>query len=110
MTKLDYVKSMSNIFPEFNDDDHMKFIRIKELLDKNNKVIYPEVLNVIFYYNVNKMNDQFTKLSEFLIQKLNSECDNDVEKLMYLIEESIPKKVSSLNKHKPLTIKQLNDF
>ena len=110
MTKLDYVKSMSNIFPEFNDDDHMKFIRIKELLDKNNKVIYPEVLNVIFYYNVNKMNDQFTKLSEFLIEKLKSECDNDVEKLMYLIEESIPKKVSSLNKHKPLTIKQLNDF
>ena len=110
MSKLDYVKSMSYIFPEFNDDDHMKFIRIKELLNKNNKVIYPEVLNVIFYFNVNKMNDQFTKISEFLIEKLKNECDNDVEKLMYLIETGSPKKASSLNKHKPLTINQLNDF
>ena len=110
MSKLDYVKAMSYIYPEFNDDDHMMFIRIKELLDKNNKVIYPEVLNVIFYCNVNKMNDQFTKISEFLLEKLKNECDNDVEKLMYLIETGSPKKTNSLNKHKPLNIKQLNDF
>jgi hypothetical protein len=56
------------------------------------------------------MNDQFTKLSEFLIEKINNECDNDVEKLMYLIETGVAKKTNSLNRHKPLTIKQLNDF
>ena len=110
MSKLDYVKAMSIIYPELNDDDHMRFVRVMDLLDKNNKVIYPEVLNLAFYCNVNKMNDQFTKISEFLIQKLNDECDNDVDKLMYLIETGSPKKTNSLNRHKPLTIKQLNDF
>ena len=109
MTKLEYVKSMSKIFPEFNDDDHMRFVRIMDVLDRNNKVIYPEILNIIFYCNVNKMNDQFTKICEFLIDKLNDECENNVEKLMYLIESGSTKK-KSLNLHKPLTIKQLEDF
>ena len=109
MTKLEYVKAMSKNFPEFNDDDHMRFIRIIEVVDKNNKVIYPELLNIIFYCNVNKMNDQFTKICEFLIEKLNNECDNNIEKLMYLIESGSPKK-KSLNLHKPLTINQLDNF
>ena len=101
MTKLEYVKAMSRFFPEFNDDDHMRFVRITEVLDKNNKVMYPEVLNIIFYCNVNKMNDQFTKICEFLISKLNNECENNVEKLMYLIETGSTKK-KSLQLHPPL--------
>ena len=109
MTKLEYVKSMSNIFPEFNDDDHMRFVRIMEVLDKNNKVIYPEILNIIFYSNVNKMNDHFTRICEFLLEKLNNECDNNVEKLMYLIETGSTKK-KSLNLHKPLNISQVENY
>ena len=109
MTKLEYVKAMSRFFPEFNDDDHMRFVRITEVLDKNNKVMYPEVLNIIFYCNVNKMNDQFTKICEFLISKLNNECENNVEKLMYLIETGSTKK-KSLQLHPPLTINQVEDY
>ena len=109
MTKLEYVKSMSRIFPEFNDDDHMRFVRIMEVLDRNNKVIYPEILNLIFYCNFNKMNDQFTKICEFLLEKLNGECDNNVEKLMYLIESGSTKK-NSLNLHKPLTVKEIENY
>ena len=64
MTKLEYVTSMSKLFPEFNDDDHMRFIRIMELLDKNNKVIYPELLNIIFYSNVHIF---FTSIISLLV-------------------------------------------
>ena len=109
MTKLEYVKSMSKIFPEFNDDDHMRFIRIMEKLDKNNRVIYPEILNIIFYCNINKMNDHFTKICEFLVEKLNEECENNVEKLMYLIESGSTKK-KSLKLHEPLTIKEIENY
>ena len=109
MTKLEYVKAMSRIFPEFNDDDHMRFIRIMEVLDKNNKVMYPEVLNIIYYCNINKMNDPFTKICEFLIEKLNKECENNIEKLMYLIETGSTKK-KSLDQHIPLTITQVENF
>jgi len=75
MTKLEYVTAMSRIFPELNDDDHMRFIRIMDVLDKNNKVMYPEILNIIFYGNANKMSDHFTKICEFLLEKLNNECE-----------------------------------
>ena len=109
MTKLEYVKSMTPIFPEFNDDDHMRFVRIMDILDKNNKVIYPELLNIIFYCNVNKMNDQFTKICEFFLEKLSTECENNIEKLMYLIESGSTKK-KSLNLHKPLTINQVENY
>ena len=110
MTKLEYVTAMSHIFPEFNDDDHMRFVRIMEVLDKNNKVIYPEILNIIYYCNINKMNDHFTKICEFLLEKLNGECENNVERLMYLIETGQVKKTISLNRHKPLTAKQIENF
>ena len=53
MSKLEYVKAMSIIYHELNDDDHMRFVRVMDLLDKNNKVIYPEVLNLVFYCNIN---------------------------------------------------------
>ena len=110
MTKLEYVTAMSRIFPELNDDDHMRFIRIMDVLDKNNKVMYPEILNIIFYGNANKMSDHFTKICEFLLEKLNNECENNVEKLMYLIESGQIKKTLSLNKHKPLTVNQIENF
>ena len=110
MTKLEFVTAMSHFFPEFNDDDHMRFVRIMEVIDKDNKIIYPELLNFIFYYNVNKMNDHFTKICEFLLKKLREECDNDVEKLMYLIETGLYKKAKSLYKPKPLTFKQIENF
>ena len=109
MTKLEYVKAMSKIFPEFSDEDHMRFVRIMEVLDKNDKVVYPEILNIIFYCNINKMNDQFTKICEFLIDKLDNECENSVEKLMYLIGTGSTKK-KSLNLPKPLTINQIENY
>ena len=110
MTKLEYVQSISKLLPEFNDDDHMRFIRIMDLLDSNNKVIYPELLNTIFYANINKKNDQFTILSEFLLEKLKNECQNDIQRLMFLIENNPKVKISSLNQHKPLTIEEVSDF
>ena len=110
MTKLEFVKSIAKIFPEFNDDDHMRFIRIMDLLDKNNKVIYPELLNIIFYGNPKKQNDKFTKISEFLLEKLNNECQNDINRLMYLIENNPKQRISTLNQHKPLTLEQVENF
>jgi len=110
MTKLEFVTAMSHFFPEYNDDDHMRFVRIMEVIDKDNKIIYPELLNSIFYCNVNKMNDHFTKICEFLLKKLKEECDNDIEKLMYLIETGLYKKTKSLNKPKPLSFRQIENF
>ena len=110
MTKLEYVTSMSKLFPEFNDDDHMRFIRIMELLDKNNKVIYPELLNIIFYANVNKKKDQFTIICEFLLDKLKKECKNDIQILMYLIEDDPKKRITSLKQHEPLSIEQFQKY
>ena len=110
MTKLEYVQSISKILPEFNDDDHMRFIRIMDLSDSNNKVIYPELLNIVFYANINKKNDQFTIISEFLLEKLRNECQNDIERLMFLIENNPKMKISSLNRHKPLSIEEVFNF
>ena len=110
MTKLEYVRSISKLFPEFNDDEHMRFLRIMELVDKNNRVIYPELLNVIFYANINKKNDQFTIICEFLLEKLRKECENDIEKLMYLIEDKHEVRIPSLKQHEPLTIEQFEKF
>ena len=110
MTKIEYAKSMSKLFPEFNDDDHMRFVRIMNLLDKNNKIIYPELLNIIFYENINKKNDQFTIICEFLLEKLKQECQNDVERLMYLIEDNPKSRITSLKQHEPLTFSQLEKY
>ena len=110
MTKLEYVQSLSKKFPEFNDDDHMRFVRIMELLDKNNKIKYPELLNIVFYANINKQNDQFTKICEFLLDKLRNECQNDIQRLMYLIENNPKTRITALNQHKPLTIEQFHNF
>ena len=110
MTKLEYVQSMSKLFPEFNDDDHMRFIRIMNLIDNDNNVIYPELLNIIYYKNIHKKNDQFTIICEFLLEKLNNECDNDIKKLMFLIENNPKKRISGINQYKPLTIEIFDNF
>ena len=110
LTKLQYVLSFSGILPEFSDDDHMRFIRITNMFDNNGKVIYPEVLNLIYYFNKSKLSDPFTKLCQTLIDKVKQECNNDIENLMYLIDIGIPKKQSTLNVHKPLTVQQIKKY
>ena len=47
LTKLQYVSAVSDLLPEFSDEDHMRFIRISNLFDKDGKIIYPELLNLI---------------------------------------------------------------
>ena len=110
MTKLEYVQSMSKLFPEFNDDDHMRFVRIMELVDKNNKIKYPELLNTIFYTNFNKKNDHFTIICEFLLEKLNTICNKDIQRLMYLIEDDPKVRITTLKRHEPLTFEQVDNF
>ena len=55
------------------------------------------------------MKDQLTKICEFLIEKLDNECENNVKKLMYLIETGSVKN-KSLNIPKPLTINQIENY
>ena len=110
MTKLEYVNSISRNFPEFNDDEHMRFIRIMDLLDKENKVKYPELLNTIYYKNINKKNDQFTIICEFLLEKLENECQNDIKKLMHLIENNPKSRISNIEQYKPLTFELFENF
>ena len=110
LSKLDYVKAVSNLIPEFNDEDHMRFLRITNMFNNSGEVKYPEVLNLIFFYNNDKLNDKFMKLCHILSNLLNNECKNDVESLMYLIEKGSTKKANILGIHKPLTPEQIKIF
>ena len=110
LTRLQYVSAMSDLLPEFTDDDHMRFIRISNLFDKEGKILYPELLNILYYFNKSKLSDPFTKLCQSLIEILDEKCNNDIEVLMYLIETGIPKKKFSLIVHKPLTSYQIKKF
>ena len=110
LTKLQYVSAVSDILPEFTDEDHMRFIRISNLFDKEGKILYPELLNVIYYFNKSKLSDPFTKLCQTFIEILEQQCNNDIEVLMYLIETGIPKKKFSLITHKPLTSYQIKKY
>ena len=110
LTRTQYVLSVSDILPEFSDEDHMRFLRISNLFDKRGNILYPELLNLIYYYNKSKLSDPFTKLCQTLIEILEQKCNNDVEVLMYLIETGIPKKKFSLISHKPLTSYQIKKF
>ena len=110
LTKFEFVKVVSILFPEFKDDDHIKFLRITNKLDKNGDVVYPDMLNLIFFYNKEKLNDNFTKLCKTLSNLLINECNNDVECLMYLIERGSTKKANSLIIHKPLNFEQIQNF
>ena len=110
LTKLQYVSAVSDILPEFTDEDHMRFIRISNLFDKEGKILYPELLNLVYYFNKTKLSDPFTKLCQTLIEILEQKCNNDIEVLMYLIDTGIPKKKFSLITHKPLTSYQIKKF
>ena len=110
LPKLIYVKAVATLLPEFKDDDHMKFLRITNMFDKYGDVTYPEMLNLIFFYNKEKLSDNFTKLCQILSNLLINECKNDVESLMYLIEKGNTKKTNSLVIHKPLTFEQIKIF
>ena len=110
LPKLVYVKAVANLLPEFKDEDHMKFLRITNMFDKYGEVTYPEMLNLIFFYNKEKLSDSFTKLCQVLSNLLINECKNDVESLMYLIERGNTKKTNSLIIHKPLTFEQIRNF
>ena len=110
LSKLDYVKAVSFILPELKDEDHMRFLRITNMFNKSGNVKYPEVLNLIFFYNNDKLNDKFMKLCHILSNLLNNECKNDVESLMYLIEKGSTKKANIIGIHKPLTQEQIKSF
>ena len=110
LTKIQYVSALTDLLPEFTDEDHMRFIRISNLFDKEGKILYPELLNMIYYFNKSKLSDPFTKLCQTLIEMLEEKCNNDIEVLMYLIETGIPKKKFSLIIHKPLTSYQIKKF
>ena len=110
LTRIQYVLSIQDILPEFTDEDHMRFIRIKNLFDKEGKIIYPELLNIIYYFNKSKLSDPFTLLCQTFIEILEEKCNNDIEVLMNLIETGIPKKKFSLIAHKPLTSYQVKKY
>ena len=110
LPKLVFVKAVANLLPEYKDDDHMKFLRITNMFDKFGDVKYPEMLNLIFFYNKEKLSDNFTKLCQILSNLLINECKKDVESLMYLIEKGSTKKTNSLIIHKPLTFEQIKAF
>ena len=110
LSKLDYVKAVGNILPELTDDDHMRFLRITNMFSKTGEVKYPELLNLIFFYNNDKLSDKFMKLCHVLSNLLKTECKNDVESLMYLIEKGSTKKANIIGIHKPLTPDQVKSF
>ena len=110
LTRINYVLALSNILPEYNDVDHMRFVRITDMFDKYGNIRYPEVLNLIFFYNKERLSDPFSKLCQLLSNILINECGNDVERLMYLISKGNTKKGSSLTIHKPLTTEQIKIF
>ena len=110
LSKLDYVKAVETILPELKDEDHMRFLRITNMFNNCGEVKYPELLNLIFFYNNDKLNDKYMKLCHVLSNLLSNECKNDVESLMYLIEKGSTKKANIIGIHKPLTPEQVKSF
>ena len=110
VTRSDYIIVINKILSEYEDIDHMRFIRITDMFDKYGNVKYPDVLNLIFFYNKDKLSDQFSRLCLLLSNILKNECDNDVERLMYLISKGTTKKATSLKVHRPLTLEEIKKF
>ena len=110
LTKLEFVKAVTPLFPEFTDQDHLLFLRVTNMLDKDGNVTYTKLLNYIYYFCNDKLNDPFTKMCEILSNYLVKECDEDIEKLMYLIDTGIAQKKTSLIVHQPLSINQIKTF
>jgi len=110
LTKIEFVTAVTPLLPEFNDQDHLLFLRVTNMFDKDGNVTYTEYLNLIYYFNKEKLSDPFTKLCQILSNILVKECNEDIENLMYLIDIGIPKKKTSLIIHQPLTVKQIQTF
>ena len=110
LTKLEFVKALTPLFPEFTDQDHLLFLRVTNMFDKEGNITYTKLLNYIYYFCGEKLNDPFTKMCEILSNVLKSQCDEDIEKLMYLIDTGSAIKKTSLIIHQPLTINQIKKF
>ena len=59
LSKVEYVKLVNTFLPEYKDDDHIKFLRITNMFDRFGNVKYPDVLKLIFFYNKEKLDDNF---------------------------------------------------
>ena len=110
LTKLEFVKALTALFPEFTDQDHLLFLRVTNMLDNEGNVAYTKLLNYIYYFCGEKLNDLFTKMCEILSNTLINQCDEDIEKLMYLIDTGVAQKKTSLIVHQPLSINQIKKF
>ena len=110
LTKIDYIYAINNILFEYEDIDHMRFIRVTDMFDEFQNIKYPDVLNLIFFYNKDKLSDPFVHLCLLLCNILKNECDNDVEKLLYLISSGTTKKTTASEIHKPLTLEEIRNY
>ena len=110
LTKLEFVTAVTPLFPEFTDNDHLLFLRVTNMFDKSGNVLYTKLLNYIYYFCEEKLNDPFTRMCEILSNHLIKDCDEDIEKLMYLIDTGIAQKRTSLIIHQPLSIGQIKSF
>ena len=110
LSRMDYIRAANCFLPEYEDVDHMRFIRVTNMFDQFGNIKYPDVLNLIFFYNKEKLSDQFSLLCQILSNILQKECNNDIQCLMYLISTGSPKKVTSLTIHKPLNLGQIKQF
>ena len=43
LTKLEFVKAMTPLFPEFDDQDHLLFLRVTNMFDKAGNVTYTKL-------------------------------------------------------------------
>ena len=110
ISRADYITIINKIINEFEDIDHMRFIRVTDKFDKNGKINYPGVLDLIFFYNKEKLSDQFSKLCFVLSNVLKKECGGDIERLLYLISSGTTKKKTSLKVHRPVTLEEVRSY
>ena len=110
LTKSDYILVINKILSEYEDIDHMRFIRVTDMFDKHGNIKYPDVLDLIFFYNKEKLSDKFSNLCLVLSNILKNQCDNDVERLLYLISSGTKKKATSLKIHRPVTLEEVKKF
>ena len=68
------------------------------------------MLDLIFFYNKEKLSDKFSNLCLVLSNILKNQCDNDVERLLYLISSGTTKKATSLKIHRPVTLEEVKKF
>ena len=105
LSKADFCSIIQKYSNEFKDEDIMKFTRITQLVDSNNRVKYPEFLNMIYY---NADNDVFTKCVEALGRYIKSECDGKLIKFFQKMNKSENRSVYDTKK--TITLSQLMSF